>query len=73
MMVSKKSKAANQHIVTDVMGNLLKVVVGVANIHDTISGCGVFRSALEKYPSLLGVCGDAGFWGTFVEVCFLVG
>jgi hypothetical protein len=42
------------------MGNLLKVVVGAANIHDTIAGCGVFRSVLQKYPSLEGVCGDAG-------------
>ena len=42
------------------MGNILKVVVGVANIHDTIVGCGVFRSVLEKYSSLQGVCGDAG-------------
>jgi hypothetical protein len=47
------------------MGNILKVVVGAANIHDTIAGCGVFRSALQKYPSILGVCGDAGFRGTF--------
>ena len=49
------------------MGNLLKVVVGAANIHDTIAGCDVFKSVLEKYPSVEGVCGDAGFRGTFVE------
>jgi len=47
------------------MGNLLKVVVGAANIHDTIAGCDVFKAALEKYPSILGVCGDEGFRGTF--------
>jgi len=47
------------------MGSILKVVVGAANIHDTIAGCEVFRAALEKFPSLLGVCGDEGFRGTF--------
>jgi putative transposase len=55
------------------MGNLLKVVVGAANIHDTIAGCGVFRSALEKYSSLLGVCGDAGYRGTFVDFVLSLG
>ena len=49
------------------MGNLLKVVVGAANIHNTVAGCEVFRFALEKYPSVLGICGDAGFRGTFVD------
>jgi putative transposase len=49
------------------MGNILKVVVGAANIHDTIAGCGVFKSVLEKFPSLLGVCGDEGFRGTFLR------
>jgi hypothetical protein len=55
------------------MGNILKVVVGAANIHDTIAGCGVFRSALEKYPSLQGVCGDAGFRGTFASFVLSLG
>jgi putative transposase len=55
------------------MGNLLKVVVGAANIHDTIAGCGVFRSVLKKYPYLLGVCGDAGFRGTFVDFVLSLG
>jgi len=55
------------------MSNILKVVVGAANIHDTIAGCGVFRSALEKYPSILGVCGDAGFRGAFVDFVLSLG
>lgn len=49
------------------MGNLLKVVVGAANIHDTVAGCGVFKSVLEKYPSVVGVCGDEGYRGTFLR------
>jgi putative transposase len=49
------------------MGNILKVVVGAANIHGTIDGCTVFKSALKKYPSVRGVCGDEGFRGTFLR------
>jgi putative transposase len=49
------------------MGNLLKVVVSAANIHDTVVGCSVFKSTLKKYPSILGVCGDEGYRGTFLS------
>jgi len=47
------------------MGNLLSVVVLAANIHDTVAGGSVFKRALEKYPSLQGVCADAGYRKTF--------
>lgn len=47
------------------MGNLLCVVVHAANIHDTVAGGSVFAKALEKYPSLQGVCADAGYRKTF--------
>ena len=47
------------------MGNLLAVVVHAANIHDTVAGGQVFGKALERYPSLLGVCADAGYRKTF--------
>lgn len=47
------------------MGNLLSVVVHAANIHDTVAGGSVFSRALEKYPSLQGVCADAGYRKTF--------
>jgi hypothetical protein len=55
------------------MGNILKVVVGAANMHDTIVGCRVFWSVLEKYSSFLGVCGDVGFCGTFVDFVLSLG
>jgi hypothetical protein len=29
-------------------------------MHDTVAGCQVFREALEKQPTLEGVCDDAG-------------
>lgn len=47
------------------MGNLLSVIVHAANIHDTVAGGSVFEKALEKYPSILGVCADAGYRKTF--------
>ena len=47
------------------MGNLLAVIVHAANIHDTMAGGKVFTKALELYPSLSGVCADAGYRKTF--------
>jgi hypothetical protein len=47
------------------MGHLLAVTVHAANIHDTIAGGALFEKALEKYPSILGVCADAGYRKTF--------
>ena len=41
--------------------------VHAANIHDTVAGCNVFQKALEKYPSLKGVCADAGYRKTMEE------
>ena len=49
------------------MGNLLVVKVHASNIHDTMSGCPVYQAAKNKYSSIDGGCGDAGYRGTFVE------
>jgi putative transposase len=57
----KKIKGHKRHIVTDTQGHLLHVKVHAANIHDTVAGCKVFEKALMKYPSLNGVCADAGY------------
>jgi len=61
----KKVKGRKRHIVTDTMGNILKVKVHAANIHDTVSGGGVFEGALGKYPSIKGCCADEGYRKTF--------
>lgn len=63
----KKVKGRKQHIVTDIAGHLLHVKVHPANIHDGIAGGDVVRGALKKYPTLEGVCGDAGYRKTFEE------
>lgn len=61
----KKVKGRKRHIVTDTLGHILHVRVHGANDHDSKSGCIVFREAVYLYPSLNGVCGDAGYRGTF--------
>ena len=54
-------KGRKRHIVTDTQGHILQVTVHAANTHDTVAGCKVFEKAVQKYPSLLGVCADAGY------------
>ena len=49
------------------MGNLLAVKVHAANIHDTKSGIMAAKKAVEKYPSILRFCGDAGYRKTFEQ------
>ena len=63
----KKIKGRKRHIVTDTQGHLLHVKVHAANIHDTVGGGPVFAEALKKYPSLKGVCADAGYRKTMEE------
>ena len=55
------------------MGNLLFVKVHAANIHDTVSGGDVFAGALSKYPSIQGVCADAGYRKTFENAVISMG
>ena len=66
-MGGKKIKGRKRHIVTDTQGHLLHVKVHAANTHDTKAGCEVFEEALKKYPSLQGVCADAGYRKTMEE------
>jgi putative transposase len=66
-MGEKKIKGRKRHIVTDTQGHLLQVKVHAANTHDTVAGCGVFEEAFGKYPTLQGVCADAGYRKTMVE------
>ena len=70
-MEEKKVKGRKRHIVTDTQGHILQVTVHAANIHDTIAGCKVFEIAQRKYPSIKGVCADAGYRRTvqdFVQI-----
>jgi putative transposase len=66
-MAGKKIKGRKRHIVVDTEGHILHIKVHAANIHDTVAGGSVFEETVQKYPSLLGVCGDDGYRGTFVN------
>jgi transposase len=67
LMVEKKIKGRKRHIATDTQGHLLYVKVHAANIHDTTIGGKIFENTLAKYPTLQGVCFDAGYRGTTVD------
>ena len=64
-MMEEKTKGRKRHIVTDTMGNLLCVHVHAGNIHDTKGGVYTLEKALYHYPTLIGVCADQGYRGTF--------
>jgi putative transposase len=65
-LAGEKTKGRKRHIVVDVMGTLLAVVVHAANIHDTKSGIKPAKLAFGRYPSIKKFCADAGYRGTFV-------
>lgn len=63
-MEEKKIKGRKRHITTDTEGNLLHIEVHKANEHDSISGCRILYATYEKFKSIKGFCGDAGYRGT---------
>ena len=67
LTVGKKVKGRKRHIVVDVLGCLLAVVVHAANIHDTKGGMDVAGRAFDNYPTIKKFCGDEGYCGAFVE------
>lgn len=64
-MMEEKNERKKRHIVTDTMGNLLCVHVHAGNIHDIKGGVYTLEKALYHYPTLIGVCADQGYRGTF--------
>ena len=54
LTAGKKIKGRKRHIIADVMGNLLAVVVHAANIHDTKSG---INPAKRVFENLYSTCG----------------
>jgi len=60
----KKVKGRKRHIVVDILGNLLTVVVHAANDSDTTSGCQVLKQAAQKQTTIEAFSGDAGYRGT---------
>lgn len=68
-METKKIKGRKRHIVVDIEGNLLSIIVHAANIHDTKGGCEVLARAKDKYPSIMGFSADQGYCKTALEYC----
>ncbi len=65
LTAEKKVKGRKRHIVVDIMGNLLAVVVHAANIHDTKAGITPAKQAFEHYPHIKKFCADEGYRKTF--------
>lgn len=63
-MGGKKVKGRKRHISADIEGHLLHIKVHAANIHDTKGGCSVLDRTKEKFPTIKGASGDAGYKGT---------
>ena len=63
----KKVKGHKRHIVVDIIGCLLHVLVHAANLSDTKSACEVLERVKEKHPSIKVFSGDAGYRGTAVN------
>lgn len=63
----KKVKGHKRHIVVDILGCLLHVMVHAANLSDTKSAGQVLERAKEKHPSLKSFSADAGYCGTAVK------
>ena len=64
---NKKVKGHKRHIVVDILGNLLAVMVHAANESDTTSGCPVLAKAAQKHKTIKAFSGDQGYHGTAEE------
>ncbi len=66
-MGEKKVKGRKRPIATDILGNLLAVIVHAANRADTTEGIRVCMQAVDKHLSIEAFSADAGYRGTTVE------
>ena len=60
---NKKIKGRKQHLVVDILGIPLAIVVHEANIHDSVGAIQVFESLKFKYSRLVKVIADGGYRG----------
>lgn len=63
----KKLQGRKRHIIVDTEGNLLKVVVHRADIHDSTGAYYVLEDIDECYPQLELLWADQGYRGELVE------
>lgn len=67
MMVEKKIKGRKRHIVVDVLGMLICVMVHSAGIQDRAGAKMVFEKALSICPSLQLFWADGGYTGKLID------
>ena len=63
----KKVKGRKRPIATDILGDLLAVIVHAANRADTTEGIRVCMQVVDKYLSIEAFSADAGYRGTTAE------
>ena len=66
-LTEEKTKERKRHIVVDTMGNLLVVVIHVANMHDIKAGIIAARDSFEKCLSIQRFYADAGYRKIFEQ------
>jgi putative transposase len=64
----KRANGRKRHIVTDVLGLLLLVVVTAANIQDAVAADPVLRQLDKTYPTIELVHADLGYRGELVKM-----
>lgn len=64
----KRANGRKRHIVTDVLGLLLLVVVTAANVQDAVAADPVLRQLNQKYPTIKLVHADLGYRGELVKM-----
>ena len=69
----KKIKGRKRHIIVDMLGCLLAVVVHAANIHDTVAAESLLHRAFTDYPTLKAISADAGYRKTAEEATAKLG
>jgi hypothetical protein len=60
---NKKIKGRKEHIVTDVLGLPLAMVIQAANVFDGVGARDVFKNLANKYPRLRRILADGGYRG----------
>lgn len=60
---NKKIKGRKEHIVTDVLGLPLAMVIHAANVFDGVGATDVFKNLANKYPRLRTILADGGYRG----------
>lgn len=60
---NKKVKGRKIHLIVDILGLPIKIIVHKANIHDSKGALLVFMALLYQFPKLKKILGDCGYKG----------